>query len=111
MARKTFCTSKGIPNNEQAIAAHKQQMAAKGWEFVNAWSYQGVTTHVNLEYRKPRVHGPTIHVQVINMTCACGSACENESGSTMIERTDLIVVCSRCRERYSVSTSVFNKNL
>lgn len=77
---------------------------------MNSWSYQGVTTHVNLEYRKPRVHTPIISVQVINITCKCGGSCENEAGSTMIEHTDVSVQCSSCGKHYNVPTSMFTRN-
>lgn len=52
---------------------------------------------------------PVIGIQVINLTCSCGGACENENGSTMIEYFDKMVWCSECSQQYEIPASVFQK--
>lgn len=52
----------------------------------------------------------TIGIQVINVTCPCGGACENESGSTMIEYFDKTVWCGECGERFEVPADAFSKS-
>ena len=52
----------------------------------------------------------TIGIQVINVTCPCGGACENENGSTMIEYFDNVVWCGECQERFVVPESAFKKS-
>jgi len=52
---------------------------------------------------------PVISVQVINVTCPCGGACENENGSTMIEYFHKIIWCQECLTQYEVPESAFQK--
>jgi hypothetical protein len=48
----------------------------------------------------------TISVQVINVTCPCGGLCENEAGSTLIERDDK-VQCLDCGTCYEIDPRAF----
>jgi uncharacterized Zn finger protein len=57
-----------------------------------------------------RARKPIVSVQVINIGCPdCGSICENESGSSMIEETDAVVTCTGCGEVYKVPTTAFKR--
>jgi hypothetical protein len=51
--QKTEHTST-VVNNQKAIDAHKAKMEAKGWNFERSWCYEGVTSHINLVYKKQR---------------------------------------------------------
>jgi hypothetical protein len=41
-----------VVNNHDVIAKHKEKMAAKGWVCKKEWNYEGVTSHVNLDYER-----------------------------------------------------------
>lgn len=48
-------------------------------------------------------------IEAIAVECsACGSVCENQNGSQMIEASDTIVSCPSCGERYVVPAAAFN---
>jgi len=51
--QKTEHKSK-VVNEQKAIDAHKKKMEAKGWTFERSWCYEGVTSHINLLYKKEK---------------------------------------------------------
>jgi DNA gyrase/topoisomerase IV subunit A len=55
-----------------------------------------------------RKQGILARIDAVSIQCPdCGSLCENESGSTLIEEGDTLVTCSSCRGQYTVPASAF----
>jgi predicted RNA-binding Zn-ribbon protein involved in translation (DUF1610 family) len=52
--------------------------------------------------------GIVTRIEAVVIQCPdCGSVCENQRGSTMIENGDEIVTCTSCQRDYTVPSSAF----
>jgi integrase len=70
---------------------------------------ESMDTFLRKKAKKGKALGMMINVQVISVTCSCGSVCQNAHGNTMIERSDTTVRCPGCGAQYVIPKRAFGK--